>query len=300
MKKPLLDILKERILVGDGAMGTQLQFAGLESGHCGELWNVDHPEKVVEIQRRYVDAGSDVLLTNTFGGSRIMLERHGAADRTAEINKAGVAVAREAFGDKEGYVIGDIGPFGGLMEPLGDIPESDVRAAFEEQAQAFVEAGVDAIIVETQTSYEEMAVGIEMAKKVGAPCIIASWAYDVTHDLTECRTMMGIDPDQAGEFIDASDADIVAMNCGTGIDMDWAAKTTARYRKVTSKPIMVQPNAGLPVLENLVVKYKQTPEEMVAALPALVAAGPNIIGACCGSTPEHIAMVRRSLDALMG
>src|SRR4051812_16285974 len=155
MKPSLLAALKDRTLLGDGAMGTQLMFAGLEQGNCGEAWNLTHPERVLAIQRRYAEAGSDCILTNTFGGSRIMLNRHGHAGDVAEVNKAGVAITREAFGGRDGYVIGDIGPFGGLMEPYGDFTETQVREAFLEQARALVEGGADAIIIETQTSLEE-------------------------------------------------------------------------------------------------------------------------------------------------
>src|SRR6266496_3150909 len=160
---PLLDALRERPLLGDGAMGTQLILAGLAQGNCGEEWNLTHPERVLAIQRRYAEAGSDCILTNTFGGSRIMLNRHGNADRIVEVNQAAVAIVREAFGSKDGYVIGDIGPFGGLMEPYGDFSEAQVRAAFNEQAKALVDAGADAVIIETQTSLEELQLGIEAA-----------------------------------------------------------------------------------------------------------------------------------------
>src|ERR1700733_13447286 len=135
MKMLLQDVIRKRPLLGDGAMGTQLMFSGLEQGNCGEAWNLTHPEKVLAIQRRYVDAGSDCLITNTFGGSRIMLTRHGNADNVVEVNRAGVEIAREAFNGKEGYVLGDIGPFGGLLEPYGEFTEAQVRAAFEEQAK---------------------------------------------------------------------------------------------------------------------------------------------------------------------
>src|SRR5215469_18474817 len=139
MKMLLQDAIRKRPLLGDGAMGTQLMLAGLEQGSCGEAWNLIHPERVLGIQRRYVEAGSDCILTNTFGGSRIMLNRHGHANDVAAINRAGVAIARQSFGDRDGYVIGDIGPFGGLLEPFGEFKESQVRQAFEEQAAALVE-----------------------------------------------------------------------------------------------------------------------------------------------------------------
>src|SRR3954447_18885297 len=138
MKKPLLEAIRQRPLLGDGAMGTQLMFAGLEQGNCGELWNLTHPERVLGIQRRYAEAGSDCILTNTFGGSRIMLNRHGVADNITEINAAAVRIVRDAFKDagRDGYVIGDIGPFGWLMEPYGEFTEQQVHDAFTEQAKA--------------------------------------------------------------------------------------------------------------------------------------------------------------------
>src|SRR5579862_1706994 len=251
MKPPLLEALRQRVLLGDGAMGTQLMLAGLEQGNCGEAWNLTHPERVLAIQRKYVEAGSDCILTNTFGGSRIMLNRHGNGDRVAAINRTGVAIAREAFGGREGWVIGDIGPFGGLMEPYGDFSEEQVREAFNEQAKALVDAGVDAIIIETQTSLEELLLGIEAAKAAGAPCIIGSMAYDVTLDGSTFRTMMGIDPERAAQFMQENGADIVALNCGTGMDMARARTAVQRYKRVTGLPVMAQPNAGQPKLVNM-------------------------------------------------
>ena len=296
MTSRLLEAIRTRVLLGDGAMGTQLQAAGLEPGGCGEAWNLESPAKVLEIQRAYVDAGSDCLITNTFGGSRIMLERHGHAGDVVAVNQAGVRIAREAFGDREGFVLGDIGPFGGLMEPLGEVPEQRVRDAFAEQAEALVAGEVDAIIVETQTVLEELAIGIEAAKKAGAPCVIGSMAYDVTLDKSDLRTMMGIDPEQAAEFLRDAGADIAALNCGSGVDVGWAAKTVARYRSVCDLPTMAQPNAGLPVLEDMKVVYKQTPEEMAAELESLLDTGVRIVGGCCGSSPDHIRLFRKVID----
>jgi len=178
MKTPLLDIVRTRPLIGDGAMGTQLMLAGLEQGGCGEAWNLTHPDKVLGIQRRYAEAGSDCIITNTFGGSRIMLNRHGHAGDVPEVNKAAVAIAREAFGGKPGYVLGDIGPFGGLMEPYGDIAPAEVERAFKEQARALVEAGADGIIIETQTAFEELELAIAAAKDAGAAAVIGSIAFD--------------------------------------------------------------------------------------------------------------------------
>jgi 5-methyltetrahydrofolate--homocysteine methyltransferase len=292
----LLEALKQRPLLGDGAMGTQLMIAGLEQGNCGEAWNLTHPERVLAIQRRYAEAGSDCILTNTFGGSRIMLNRHGHASDVAAINRAGVAIAREAFAGRPGYVIGDIGPFGGLMEPYGDFTEQEVRDAFREQARALVDAGADAIIIETQTSLEELQIGIEAAHDAGAACIIGSMAYDVTLDGSTFRTMMGVDPERAAAFMAEQGAHIVALNCGTGMDMARARDAIARYRHVSALPLMAQPNAGQPKLVNMKVVYDETPEQMVGGVVPLIDAGAGIIGACCGSTPDHIRAFRQALD----
>ncbi len=297
MMLSLLEAVARRPLVGDGAMGTQLMLAGLQQGGGGEAWNLTHPERVLAIQRRYVDAGSDCILTNTFGGSRIMLRRHGHEDDVVEINKAAVAIAREAFDGRPGYVIGDIGPFGGLMEPYGDFAEADVRDAFVEQARALVEAGVDAIIIETQTALEELLLGIVAAQEADAACIIGSMAYDVTRDGSTFRTMMGVDPERAAAFMEEHGAHIVALNCGTGMDMARAREAVVRYKAATTLPIMVQPNAGQPKLVDMRVVYDETPEQMAPGVVPLVEAGARIVGACCGSTPEHIRAFRQAIDS---
>ena len=281
-------------------MGTQLMIAGLEQGLCGEAWNLTHRDRVLEIQRRYADAGSDCIITNTFGGSRIMLNRHGNADSVRDINVAAVEIARRAFGDREGFVLGDIGPFGGLMEPYGDFTEDEVRAAFLEQARALVDGGADAIIIETQTGLEELGLAIDAARDAGAPCIIGSLAYDVTLDGSTFRTMMGVDPERAAEFMEEKGADIVALNCGTGMDMVWARQAVERYKGATGLPVMAQPNAGLPRLVNMKVVYDETPDEMVRGVVPLLDAGVSIIGGCCGSTPEHIRAFRSAMDQYLG
>jgi 5-methyltetrahydrofolate--homocysteine methyltransferase len=294
----ILEAIRKRVLLGDGAMGTQLMLAGLEQGNCGEKWNLTHPERVLAIQRRYAEAGSDCILTNTFGGSRVMLNRHGNGDEAVAINKAGVEIAREAFGGRPGFVIGDIGPFGGLLEPYGDFTEAEVSAAFKEQAKALVDAGADALIIETQTALEELLLGIQACKEAGAPCVIGSLAYDVTLDGTTFRTMMGVDAERAAEFMVEHGVDIVALNCGTGMDMERARLAVLRYREKTQLPVMVQPNAGQPKLVDFKVVYDETPEQMAPGVIPLVEAGARIIGACCGSTPEHIRAFRAQLEAV--
>lgn len=300
MNKLLLhEIVRERTLVGDGAMGTQLMLAGLEQGGCGEAWNLTHPDRVLKIQKRYADAGADCIITNTFGGSRLMLRRHGHESDLIEINRAGARIAREAFGGRPGFVLGDVGPLGALLEPYGDLSTESAYAALEEQSRALVEAGVDAIIIETQTSLEELGIAIDAAKAANAPCIIASLAYDLSMDGTFYKTMMGVSPEEAAEFVEEKGAHIVALNCGTGMDMHGAAIVTRLYREHSSLPVMVQPNAGLPILENLKAVYKQLPEDTARAVPEVLAAGAGIVGSCCGSTPEHTRAIRRQVDALV-
>ena len=291
----LLQAIRSRVLLSDGAMGTQLQLAGLPSGHCGEAWNLDHPDRILNMQRSYAEAGSDCILTNTFGASRIMLNRHREGDRTREINQAAVSIARQAL-NGNGFVFGDIGPFGGLMEPYGDIARTDVEFAFREQVGALVDAGVDAIIIETQTALEELEIAIAASKEAGAPVVIGSVAFDKMLDFEDVRTMMGVSPEQAAEFMVEHGCDILALNCGTGIDMKRASDIIRRYRSISGLPTMAQPNAGQPVLENMQVLYKETPEQMAEGFPALLEAGARIIGGCCGSTPDHIRKFRQLLD----
>ena len=296
MKNNLLETLRQRRLVCDGAMGTQLMLAGLANGDCGEAWNLSHPERVLKIQQNYVDAGADCLITNTFGGSRLMLKRHGHVEHLQAINQAGARIAREAFGDREGFVLGDLGPLGAILEPYGDLPAADAQAAYEEQARALVGGGVDAIIIETQTSLEEMGVAIDAANAAGAPCVIASFAYDLSQDQSFYVTMMGVTPERAAEFAEERGAHIIALNCGTGMDMNGAAMVAKQYRASCHLPVMVQPNAGLPVLENFKAVYKQLPADMAAHVPDAISAGANIIGSCCGSTPEHTRAIRKVVE----
>ena len=296
MAQSLLETLSKRRLVCDGAMGTQLMLAGLEQGGCGEMWNLTHADRVLAIQRRYVEAGADCLITNTFGGSRTMLTRHGHADDLRAINQAGVRIAREAFGERPGYVLGDIGPLGAILEPYGDLPAKDAQTAFEEQAAALVEAGADAIIIETQTALEELGLAIDAAKTARAPCIIASLAYDLSTDGTFFKTMMGVSPEKAAKFSEKRGAHLIALNCGTGMDMAGAAKVVKLYRKSCKLPTMAQPNAGLPVLEGGKAVYKQTPAEMASGVPEVLAAGANIVGSCCGSTPEHTRSIHQVVE----
>jgi 5-methyltetrahydrofolate--homocysteine methyltransferase len=225
-----------------------------------------------------------------------MLKRHNHFEELAEINKAAARIAREAFDGKEGFVIGDVGPVGGVMEPYGDLTVEEVREAVRMQIQALVEGGVDAIIVETQMALEEAQLGIEAAQEFGAPCIIASLAYDRLVDGSGYKTMMGISPERAAEFLSDIGVDILALNCGTGVDMAAATSIVSDYNEFADCLSMAQPNAGLPVLEKMKAVYKQSPEEMVASLGPLLESGVNIVGGCCGSTPDHIRAIRQQVD----
>jgi len=186
-----------------------------------------------------------------------------------------------------------------LLQPFGEFTEAQVRSAFEEQAAALVEGGADAIIVETQTSLEELLIGIQAAQAAGAKSVIGSMAYDVTLDGSTFRTMMGVEPETAAEFMEAHGANIVALNCGTRMDMQRALTAIERYRSATSLPVMVQPNAGQPKLVNMKVVYDETPEQMVQGLMPILEAGANSIGACCGSTPDHIRAFRHVMNEFL-
>ena len=297
MSKGLLQAVQERILLCDGAMGTMLEQAGLAPGASGGAWNLDRPEVVLDIHRKYVEAGADCLLTNTFSSCRLMLEPRGESDRVVEIHSAAVRLAREAFGDRQGFVIGDIGPFGGMMEPYGDYTEEKVRSAIREQVDMLVEAGIDAIVFETQSVFEELQIGVEAAKAAGAECIITSMTFDMSIDRSEVRTMMGNTVEEAAQFMDGLGADILGVNCGSSVNVDWTARAVAEYRRVCDRPVMAQPNAGSPALVDMQVVYPYSAEDQAGGLPALLAAGATIVGGCCGTTPAHIRAFRAVIDA---
>jgi 5-methyltetrahydrofolate--homocysteine methyltransferase len=277
-------------------MGTELQSAGLEPGAPGELWNLEHRDRVLAIQRAYVEAGSDCLITNTFGANRLTLDRQGLGDQVEPIVRAAVEIAREAIESRPGFVLGGIGPLGGLLEPYGEISSRRAHDALGEQAALLVGAGVDAIIIETQTSLEELGIAIAMSREAGARCVIGSLAFDLTHDGRDMRTMMGVDPEGAAAFMADAGADVAGVNCGSGIDAGRAAEVLRRYRQVCGLPMMAQPNAGLPELENMQVVYRQGPEAMSAQVKSLLAAGARVVGGCCGTTPEHIHRFRTIVD----
>ena len=295
----LLEALQGGILLGDGGMGTQLQAAGLKPGESGAMWNLIHPEKVLEVQKAYVAAGSDLLITNTFTASPLALASERLEGHMVDINRTAAEIARRAFSGNRGFVLGDLGPFGGMMEPYGTVSREDVFRSYRDQAEALLAGGVDALIIETQTSLEEMEAALEGALEAGAPCIIASMAYDLVKDGTDFRTMMGVSPEDAVELISSKGADVIGANCGTGIDIASAARIARRYREACSLPVMAQPNAGQPEMQGDHIIYRETPQQMAEGVRLLVDAGVSIVGSCCGTTPEHVALFRREIDNIV-
>ncbi len=284
-----------RVLLADGAMGTQLQAEGLPPGVCGELWNVEQPDKVRAIQLRYRDAGSDMVLTNTFGGSSLALNRHGLAERARELNRAAARIARKVMGEDR-WVLGDIGPFGGMLEPYGDADPDDVFTSFRDQAAALLDGGADAIIVETMQSMEEMDLAVRAAHEAGASLIIASMAFNHAGGGSP-RTMMGTTPDVAAAAMIEAGAGIVGCNCGTNLSPDDYVEIVRLMKAAAGgRPVIAQPNAGMPELTPTGIVYRESAEKMAAWISRLIDTGASILGGCCGTSPRHIALFRGVID----
>jgi 5-methyltetrahydrofolate--homocysteine methyltransferase len=292
MSDLILAIREGRARVSDGAMGTMLQDAGLDDGGAPELWNVEHPQAVRAIFEQYVAAGSRLITTNTFGGSRPRLAMHGLEDRVIELNEAAARLARSVADANPGvYVIGDVGPSGDLMDPMGTLTHDGAAALFSEQMAALAAGGVDAILIETMSDLAEVEAAITAAKSAapGLP-IIATMSFD-----TNLRTMMGVRPAQAVTAIAAMGADVVGANCGRGVDeMRIIAGEMAENRPAGILLIM-QSNAGLPVLVDGEFVYTGTPAEMAAFALDMRAIGIDVVGACCGSSPAHMAAISAAI-----
>ncbi|HEY0304694.1 MAG TPA: homocysteine S-methyltransferase family protein [Longimicrobiales bacterium] len=290
----ILSALARGPLLADGGMGTQLQQAGLEPGGCGDLWNLERPAQVQEIHRSYVDAGARLITTNTFGANRIVLERYGEAARAAAINQAGAELARTASGPS-GYVLGDIGPIGAFIAPLGEYDSPQIHDVFAEQAAALIAGGADAIIVETMTAIEEAVLAVQAARAAGAALVIATMAFDRTR--VGPRTMMGITPEQAAESLVAAGAGVVGANCGASLEPEDFLEIVRRMRRVLPDvPLIAQPNAGLPqVGPTGATSYPTDPERFAEMARLLVAEGAAVVGGCCGTTPAHIKAMAQLL-----
>ena len=283
----LLDRLHGGFLICDGAMGTTLNAGGHEPGRSLELLNVEHPDLVQAVHRAYVDAGAEIIETNTFQGSRPALERHGLGERTRELNNAGARLARQVAGDSV-FVAGSIGPTGSILEPYGDYPEAAARAAFAEQAEALAEGGVDLLIVETFVAIEEVGAAIAAAAATGLP-VAASMSFDPSG-----RTAFGVTPEQAAEAMEAAGACVVGANCGT-ISSAETVEVIAKFRAATSLPLIAQPNAGRPQRTESGTLYPETPEMMAESAERFRDLGVAIIGGCCGSTAAHIRAIAHRL-----
>jgi len=283
----------------DGAMGTQLIARGVEAGKCNDWLNVEMPDMVLEIHRDYFEAGSDAVIANTFGANRYALNRHGCGDKVFEINKAGAEVARKAAG-ADRYVLGDVGPTGGFLEPLGTLKADHVREAFVEQVKGLLAGGVDGLIVETMTALDEFEIAIDAARSAGGGLpVFASMSFDKGG--AGFRTMMGVDVVTAVSKMLSLGVDAVGFNCGTAsldeyVELSKAYATAAQAARKEAH-IFAEPNAGKPELIDGQAVYKVTPEEFAAACSRIAANGIRILGGCCGSTPEHIRAVA---DVLKG
>lgn len=274
-------------------MGTELIARGLAPGECGMRWNREREAEVRAVHAAYVEAGCRLITTNSFGGSRSMLGRHGLEGRLSDLNRMAAVLARQALGG-DGWVLGDVGPFGDFLEPLGDVTPDQLQEIFAEQIQALIEGGADAILVETMSDPAEAAVGIRAAKSLGSLPVVATFAFQKTGGFF--RTMMGTEAGEAIAGAVAAGADIVGANCGTDLDLpDYLELAAAIVKAAGNAPTILQPNAGAPQATPNGVRYLATPEEMGATALRLRDLGISIIGGCCGTTPAHLAAMARSL-----
>jgi len=282
------------VLLADGAWGTEMACRGLMQGHPPDGWNLDHPEVVREISVEYRDAGSSIVLTNTFGSNRFLLEHHGLADRVRDINRAGARIAREALGGRA-LVGGDIGPTAKLL-PLGEVTVEALVEAFAEQALALAEGGADWIVVESMSDVEEMSAAVRAAREATGLPVVACMTYQRTPK--GYRTLMGNSPEDCVRAAEASGASIVGANCGSGI-ADYVPLAPI-LRGLTDLPLWIKANAGVPRLEGGKVVFPLTAEQYASFVPDLVRAGVDVIGGCCGTNPHFIREVAKTLAALRG
>jgi len=289
----IVDRLRDgETLVSDGATGTYLQQHGLESGGCPEELNVSHPEVVRGMARDYLEAGADMVLTNSFGGNRFMLKKYGHGDRVTEFNRLAAQHARSQAPPGR-YIVGSIGPTGEFLEPLGPVTEAEMLNAFVEQAVALQEGGADAVAIETMTALEEASLAIRAAKENTDLTVIATMVFD--KGPRGFFTMMGVTPEQAVRGLEEAGADIVGSNCGNGIDL--MVELARELREATDCHMLIHSNAGIPSIQNGEIVYAETPELMAAGFRQLSDLGINIIGGCCGTGPEHIRALSKTLRA---
>jgi 5-methyltetrahydrofolate--homocysteine methyltransferase len=280
---------KGEVLLADGAWGTEFFKRGLMQGSPPDEWNLTHPEIVREITRDYLDAGASVILTNTFGANRFRLEAHGLSGRVREINIRAAELAREVVGQRV-LVAGDIGPSGRIMA-MGEVTSGDLADAFTEQARALRDGGVDWIVVESMADADEMEIAVRAASDAAGVPVVASMTYNRTP--RGYRTMMGNSPETCVRKAESAGASLIGANCGTGIE-DYVPLAPV-LRGLTSQPIWMKANAGVPQLVGGRVTYPLTPEQYASFVPALIEAGVDVIGGCCGTDPRFIREVGKSI-----
>lgn len=293
--KKLLERLKEgEILVADGAMGTMLMNR-IKTGECPESINLTHPEILEEIASFYLDAGADIIQTNTFGASPLKLSLYSLENKTEEINKNAVLAVRRVIGN-HAYISVSCGPSGRLLKPYGDTDPEDVYNSFERQIRAVIDAGVDVICVETMTDLKEATLAVKAVKAVSPSTpVIATMTFDSTP--RGFFTIMGVNIEKAAIGLETGGADIMGSNCGNGIEN--MIKIARKFKKYTNLPLIIQSNTGPPKLEGNMPVYQETPEFIAEKAKELVTIGVSIIGGCCGTTPEHTRAIRKMVDSLI-
>jgi len=279
------------VLLADGAMGTMLMARGLPPGRCPESVNLECPEWLEDIARQYLSAGADLLQTNTFGGSPLKLAQYGLDGQTEAVNEAAVAAVRRVAGDRA-YVAASCGPSGRILQPYGDVPEEEMLANFRRQARALVEAGVDLVCVETMSDLREAVLAVQAVREASPEVTVAA---TLTFDRTRRGffTIMGNTIADTVPALREAGADIVGSNCGHG--MAAMVEIAAEFRRHWAGPLLIQANAGLPEMRDGKPHWPETPAEFAAGAAALLALRVNLIGGCCGTTPAHIAAIRRAL-----
>ncbi len=290
MSKFLESLEAHKVLVADGATGTNLQKAGLGAGMHAEDWVLDCPEKILDLEKAFVAAGSDIILTCTFGATRPRMQGARHIDEVAVINQRAAELAREAAQDHEGVLVaGSMGPLGQLLKPYGPLAPEEARAAFGEQARALVAGGVDLLVIETHFAVEEATAAFEAARAATDLPIVVSFSYD-----RGTRTMMGVKPADMIKRYRAMGAALVGANCGTTLEnMESILKEYALAEP--GFPLWAKPNAGMPRLQDGETFYDVTPEDMAAHARKYVELGARVVGGCCGSTPEHVAAIARAV-----
>ena len=289
MHDTIQQLLAEGPVIIDGAWGTELQKQGLKPGDSPEALNLERPEIVVAVARSYVEAGSRIIITNTFGGTRFTLERHGLAGQVEAINRAGAEISKRAAGD-QALIFASLGPTGKMLM-MGEVTEEELLDAFSEQAQALAAGGADGLVIETMSDLEEAKVALQACKATGLP-VVVSMVYDAGADLD--RTMMGTPVELAAEELTEAGADVIGSNCGQGIE--GFVKLCERMKANTTLPIWIKGNAGLPEIVNGKTVYKTAPETFASFVQPLLDAGADFIGGCCGTSPDFIRAVKSQIS----